>query len=138
MILCIAIGNSLRGDDGVAHRVLQLINAGEGVSLRKVVQLTPEIAADIATAQRVIFIDADPLCVKPRIEPVTHHALRRTPLAHGMSPAEVVSLANYFYGFASAAFLCRVPASNFDGSQELSPQAEAGARAAAHIVQKLL
>jgi Ni,Fe-hydrogenase maturation factor len=57
--LVIGIGNPLRGDDGVGRWLAQ--RAGRWLApaqLRTVQQLTPELAADIALASRVLFIDA--------------------------------------------------------------------------------
>ncbi|HXP48199.1 MAG TPA: hydrogenase maturation protease [Terriglobales bacterium] len=138
MVLCIAIGNALRGDDGVAHRALELIRTRAGVSLRSVVQLTPELGEEIATARSVIFLDADPLCVEPRIEAVAPDGLRVTPLTHAMTPAQVVAVARHLYGFKGQTFLCRVPAADFNDGPGLSQQAEEGARSAAEIAEKLL
>ena len=138
MILCIAIGNELRGDDGAAHRLLLLIGSRKGLAWRSVHQLTPELAAELASADRVLFLDADPLCAQPCIEPVVPDATRRAPLAHGMTPEEIVALARRLYGFAGAAFLCRVPAVDFEPGQVLSVMAETGVRSAVDTVQQFL
>ncbi|MEB3362613.1 MAG: hypothetical protein VKI42_10885 [Synechococcaceae cyanobacterium] len=57
--LVIGIGNPLRGDDGVGR---WLARRGElwlpQAQWRAVQQLTPELAADVAAAARVLFIDA--------------------------------------------------------------------------------
>lgn len=148
-VVCIAVGNSLRGDDGVAHRVLQLLqDSGHALPgqvfqnqacLRDVVQLTPELAIEIAGARTVIFIDADPGAAEPHLEPVPRDSLRRTPLTHGMTPAELVELAERWYSFTGAAFLCRVPAASFEGGEALSAQAtEAAAEAARRLREFLL
>ena len=42
--LVIAIGNTLRRDDGVAHHVSDLLNVHPDVETRAVLQLTPEMA----------------------------------------------------------------------------------------------
>jgi hydrogenase maturation protease len=138
-MVCIAIGNPLRGDDGVAHRVLELLGPRDGVLHRSVHQLTPDLALEISIARKVIFIDADPLCACPRVDPLPPNEFRRpSPLAHTMTAAEVVSLAHHLYGFAGAAFLCRVPAANFDGGEKLTLMAESGARSTAESLEKLL
>ena len=134
-VLCIAAGNSLRGDDGAAHRVLQLLMPSSGAKLRAVQQLTPELAAEIAGMQTVIFLDADCAAAEPRVERVGLSAPGGTPLAHGMAPAEVVRLAERLYGFRGTAFVCHLPAADFDGGETLSPRAEAGARAAAGMIE---
>jgi hypothetical protein len=52
LTLYIAIGNALRGDDGMAQRALELLQPGLGSVTRTVTQLTPELAAEIALAVR--------------------------------------------------------------------------------------
>ena len=153
MILCIAVGSSLRGDDNAGHRVLRLLeDAGLGgqsegrplevlsrkVVLRDVMQLTPELAAEIAHCGTVVFIDADPFSSDARVEPLPRNGSQRTPLTHGMTPAEVVELAERWYEFKGAAFLCRVPATRFEVGEELSEQACAAVRAAATRLQEFL
>lgn len=138
MVICIAIGNLLRGDDGVAHRALQLIAPSEHVQLREVFQLTPELASDIANAEAVIFLDADPASVAATLQEMEALPVARSPLAHKISPAEVLELARRLYGFAGQAFLCRIPAADFGHGQKLSAQAEAGAHAAARMIQQKL
>jgi hydrogenase maturation protease len=138
VVVCVAMGNSLRGDDGVAQRALQLIAPGGYVRLRQVCQLTPELAAEIAItgADTVFFLDADPSSTETTLEPVETRSTRGTPLAHSMSPAEVLELTRRLYGFAGEAFLCRIPAKYFEHGERLSPQAEAGAHAAAKMIQE--
>jgi hydrogenase maturation protease len=134
----IAVGNILRRDDGVAHRVLDLLGPRTGVSRRGVLQLTPEIAAEIANSGLVFFLDADPGAVRPYLAPVEADPGRRTPTAHSMTPAEVILLARHLYGFAGTASLCHLPAADLSEGRTLTPEAEAGARAAAHLITKEL
>lgn len=57
--LLIAIGNPLRGDDGVAGRLAE--QAGRlrpAMVVRSVQQLTPELSAELVLASRLLFIDA--------------------------------------------------------------------------------
>jgi hydrogenase maturation protease len=134
--LCIAIGNPLRRDDGVALSVVCYL-AASGLKVRDVLQLTPELAAEIGGASLVVFIDADPAATEPYIVPIQPSMVRGTPLAHAMTPAEVVCLAESLYGFTGAAFLCHVPAFDFDYGERLTPLAEVCARAAALLVEKI-
>lgn len=131
----IAMGNALRGDDGVALRVLELLEPAPGSLTRTVTQLTPELAAEIAPAKRVVFIDADPSSSRPQITPVDCSTLRSTPLAHALSPAELVRLAESLYGFAGQACICHVPAAVFDAGCRLSRRAEQGAIGAAELLR---
>jgi Ni,Fe-hydrogenase maturation factor len=125
-VLCIAIGNSLRGDDGVAHRIAAGIEPCEDVSVRGVLQLTPELALDVADAGTVIFIDADIDAKEAVIEPIDNGEIGGAPLVHSMRPAEVVWLARRLYGFTGQAYLCRVPVESFEG-EALTETAKVGA-----------
>lgn len=137
MIVCIAIGNSLRGDDAVAHRTLRLLALNDRVRLLGVFQLTPELAYEIAGADIVLFLDADPSAAEAtlvRIEPPRGG----TPLTHSIGAAEVVAIARRLYAFAGEAFLCCIPAMRFAHGEELTPQAEAVAQSAAKLIQESL
>ena len=126
--ILIAIGNTLRRDDGAAHRVLQLLGG-----TRAVVQLTPEIASEIGAFDRVMFIDADVNPGEPRIEPIAAAPVS-SPLAHVLTPAHVVMLSERLYGFRGNAFLCRIPGVDFGIGEGLSPQAEANVASAAALI----
>ena len=123
-VLCIAIGNSLRGDDGVAHRVAARMEPRDEVVTCGVFQLTPETAPEVARAETVVFLDADIDAREPAIEAVNACDVRGTPLAHSMTPREIVWLAKRLYGFAGQVKLNRLPVESFDG-EGLSEAAEA-------------
>jgi hydrogenase maturation protease len=135
-VLCIAIGNALRGDDGAGQRVLELLGHSDRVLMRSVVQLTPELAAEVAAFEIVLFIDADVACSDPHIESVSRGPIRGTPLTHAAAIFEVVGLAERIYGFSGASFICRVPARAFEIPEALSPVAEAGAHSAVDLIRK--
>lgn len=133
----IAIGNTLRRDDGAAHRVLELLGPVENVVMRSCQQLVPEMAEEIARAQTVVFIDADVSPGLPSLELVACGPVPKMPLAHAMKPAEVVALARELYFFRGTACVCRVPGVDFSEGCGLSPQAESNARAAAELLRSL-
>jgi Ni,Fe-hydrogenase maturation factor len=83
--LCIAVGNPLRADDGVADRVLDLLEPIVGAAFLRAQQLVPELSEEIARAQNVIFIDADVNPGPPHIEQIVPRELRGSPLAHAMT-----------------------------------------------------
>lgn len=56
--LVIGIGNPLRGDDGIGWRLAAQLPVGSGLVVRCCQQLTPELAADLALVERVLFLDA--------------------------------------------------------------------------------
>ena len=131
--LCIAVGNPLRGDDGVGRRVVELLESGLHVQ-----QLTPEIAEEIGRSDRVIIIDASINPGSPHLEPIAPREPRGSPLAHAMTPAEAVCLASSLFGFNGEAFICHVPGVDFDPGERLSAEAENNAHLAAEIVRVLL
>jgi hydrogenase maturation protease len=133
----LAIGNMLRGDDGVADHVADLLGARSGVDVRRVHQLTPELADEIAHATAVVFVDADPGATEARIERLVP-APQRSPFTHTVTAGELVILAEQLYGFQGVAYLCHVPAEKFTEGDSLSEVAEAGARAAVECVLALL
>ena len=133
----LAIGNTLRGDDGVAAHVADLLGARSGLDVRRVHQLTPELAEEIAHATAVVFVDADPGVTEARLERMVR-APQRSAFTHTVSPGELVLLAEQLYGFQGAAYMCHVPAENFTECDSLSAVAEEGARAAAQCVLALL
>jgi hydrogenase maturation protease len=135
--LVIAIGNTLRGDDGVAHRVADLLGGPPGVDVRRVHQLTPELGEELAQAKTVVFVDADVKAAMVRLEPLTAVS-QPAAITHTMSPNELVMLATRLYGFEGEAYLCRVPVQDFAPGSTLTPTAEAGALAAAKKVAELL
>jgi hydrogenase maturation protease len=138
MTLLIAIGNPLRGDDGVAERVLRLLDPADAVTLQSVHQLMPECACELMRSETVVFLDADPRVEEPHLEPVSPQPSRDKLLSHASTPAEVVSLAQQLFGFAGSAWLCRIPAREFEPGHRLSPLAEDAAHAAAQLLESQL
>lgn len=133
----LAIGNTLRGDDGAAAHVADLLGERSGVDVRRVHQLTPELAEEMAHATAVVFVDADPGAAEARLERLVP-APQRSPLTHTVTPGELVILAEQLYGFQGVAYLCRVPAEKFTEGDSLSEVAKSGALAAAQCVLALL
>jgi len=134
--LIVAIGNPLRGDDGVAHRVLELLPPHPGVLTRSVLQLTPEMADSFAGFDVVVLIDADVESGQLRIEPVGNDDARAT-LTHRTSPAAVVAFARRLFAFAGSAFLCHIPAEDFSPGAGLSAKSEAAAVEAARRLNEM-
>jgi hydrogenase maturation protease len=129
--LLIALGNSLRGDDGVAHRVLELL--GARVEARSVMQLTPELAAEIAGFDTVVFLDAAAGIQTVTMEDVPEPTAAAT-LTHVSRPAEIVALSTALFGFRGRALECRIPVADFTAGQQLSPLAEHFANEAAQLL----
>jgi len=137
LVLCIAIGNPLRGDDGVARRALQLLPSTEQIRLLEVIQLTPELASEIAAADAVIFLDSDSSIAEVTSEAVREYPTRSMSISHFMNPFELLEMARRLYSFAGEALLCRIPARQFEPGERLTRRAEDAARSAVKLVKEL-
>ncbi len=135
--LLIAIGNSLRHDDGAARHAAILLRASCDAEVRIKTQLTPETAAEFAGRDHVVFLDADAAAAKVSLEAV-RDVCSPASLTHTLGPREVVALARALYGFAGRAWLCRIPARDFSPTPGLSPRARSGAAEAARRLLRLL
>ncbi|SBO43392.1 hydrogenase maturation protease [Cyanobium sp. NIES-981] len=107
----VGIGNPLRGDDGVGALL------AEQAGGRSVHQLTPELAAELAPLQRVLFIDAwlapevAGATPSPRLDPLPVAARPGDgSTSHRLEPAELVAITAALYGRAPRAAWLRVPA----------------------------
>ena len=124
--LVIGIGNPLRSDDGVGWRLAEEV---DGLAVH---QLTPELAAELARVDRVLFVDAwqAPLVEagsgrpQPRLRPLP--ALGDTSggtlgCSHRLEPAELLALAAALYGAMPVAAELLLPAWGFAHGTGLSP-----------------
>ena len=137
--LGIAIGNPLRRDDGAAHHVPM----PAGFERRSLIQLSPEVAEEIALFDLVVFLDASATATEPGVEPVAEPArpTSGSPFTHVCSPSEIVALARRLFGFSGRAYLCHIPAQDFSTGEKLSARATRFAQEAAaeieHIAAKI-
>jgi hydrogenase maturation protease len=129
-----AIGNPWRGDDGVAHRVMQQLLPN--VAWVSVQQLTPELAAELAGAGQAVFVDADIQAAEASLERIEPSA----PLGgwtHHCAPETIVTLARAYFDFAGEAYLCRIPAYDFTPGDHLSEEAQHQAARAIALLRPL-
>ena len=124
--LIIGYGNELRQDDGAGPAVARLIGKMElpGVTVEACHQLLPEHAAHIATADRVIFVDAtrdgtDEISVR-RIDP------SRTPefSGHHCDPQELLYWCGEFAAGVPEAWFIHIPGADFGIGEGLSMHAD--------------
>ena len=134
--LLIACGNCWRGDDGVAHHVLDLLGPHSGAELRSVQQLLPEMAGEIAEVDVVVFLDAAVDCDRLSVEAVGEPEAPPA-LTHVSRPSEIVAVSRALFGFKGLAFQCRIPVADLATGQGLSPSAEGFAAEAARILLDL-
>jgi hydrogenase maturation protease len=124
-VLVIGIGNPLRGDDGLgwhaAERVQKEFSASE-VRVIRCHQLTPELATNVAEADRVIFIDvadADP----PGgvfVHEVVSASRAPAALTHNLNPSGLLEYTRTLYGATPNAFLIGINGESFEYSEQLS------------------
>jgi hydrogenase maturation protease len=140
-VLVIGYGNTLRGDDAVGPCVAEAAAAWsvEGVCTLSVAQLVPELAALIATARLVVFVDAcqGMPCETVAVERIVPEK-SKTPSGHSSDPAGLLGLAQSLYGRCPAAYLIAVPAAECGLKEGLSPVAQAGVRQALAVVNRLI
>ena len=122
--LVIGIGNPLRGDDGVGALL------AEPVGGRCVQQLTPELAAELAELEAVLFIDAwlAPAGAAPQLTAIA--PVDGAAGSHRLEPVQLLAISQVLYGRAPDAHLLRVPAYGFDHGTALSAELQAALPAA--------
>lgn len=122
--LLLACGNSLRQDDGVGLRIAEAAEHLFPASRLRIVaahQFTPEMAADLAATELVIFVDAS-VADEPgaiRVVPVAAGASPQD--THHLDPPALLAMAQAFCGHAPArAFALTIGACQFGYGEELS------------------
>ena len=139
--LIIGYGSTLRGDDGVGPRVIELIEARHppGVETLACHQLTPELADPISKARLVVFVDAaldvpDGLVRVNPVGPAPAHQV----MVHTASPQTLLHLASSVFGVCPPAWTVAVPVAEMGIGEQLSAVAERGAQAACQRIIELL
>jgi len=125
-VLVIGYGSTLRSDDGagpaVAHRVAEW--KIPGVTTLTPVQLTPELAADIAVHDLVLFIDAAPsnACPDVNVSRVGYTTADGTwgAIGHAGSPSTLMDTADCMYGRRPEAWQIAIPAFDLSVGETLS------------------
>lgn len=134
--ILVGCGNTLRGDDAIGIRAVEAFTASQklnGVDTLTCHQYTPELAAELARYERVLFIDAQTPACKPAnfpgkiclmdVEPVERP--NRNGISHHLDVSDLLNLTKVLFGQAPRATLLTVEAANFNLSEHLSPEIEA-------------
>jgi len=126
--LVIAIGNTLRGDDGIAARVVAAV--GNEIAASDVIvvqQLTIELAPVVAEASHVLFLDASVLLPPgdSELNPLPFDVEADSPFGHHLEPAALLFLARELFNATTSAALLSIGAADFDTPDKLSPQLSA-------------
>ncbi|MCM1982132.1 hydrogenase maturation protease [Lyngbya confervoides] len=125
--LVIGYGNTLRSDDGVGFWVAEQIAVRNWPQVRSLSlhQLLPELAADMAQADQVYFIDAWVGGSKPQLQQLA--ATPTTPTTdHGWTPESLMHLTKTLYGAEPLGYHLLIPAVQFDYGETQSAIAQAG------------
>ncbi|MCC6630011.1 MAG: hydrogenase maturation protease [Chloroflexi bacterium] len=143
--LVIGYGNPLRGDDGVGPAVATALAEMGGVDgmdliVLDPVQLTPELAVDVASAAAVIFVDAqvDEVAGMVRSAALTPGDAVTGAFSHAATPAGLLALARDLYGVVPPAWVVSVGAVSFAPGDGLSPAVAAAVPVAMAQVRRLL
>lgn len=131
--LVVGVGNTLRGDDGVAARVLSLLaqHPTRALTLRPTLSLVPELAVDIARHRQVIFVDADLRTESVTLERIGDEA--QPDGLHRVSPTTLVRYAREL-GFSGDAWVCRLPVAELGAGEQLSDRAASAASQAVALL----
>jgi hydrogenase maturation protease len=138
-LLVIGYGNELRGDDGVGPKTAMAVSEWHfpGVHTMVCHQLTPDLAAPIAAAQRVVFVDAT--ADSTGSVELRELAPAGTPqtMEHSANPSFLLGLTKEVFGRSPAAFLLTIPTQSMAFGEELSTQAIEGMQVAVEKIRSL-
>jgi hydrogenase maturation protease len=137
-VVVVGYGNELRRDDGLGPAVARTVASWgrPGVSAVAAHQLTPELAATLAGAERAWFVDARAddagagVCVGP-VEPRDGAG----PTGHALDPWRLLALTRAAFGRCPEAWLVTVPAADLGFGEGLSPGGEQGRVAALRLLE---
>ena len=143
--LVIGYGNTLRSDDGVGPQVAELVAAWQlpEVRSRVVHQLAPELAAEMAEVETVIFVDAaapDAVLTGVTVSSIDLSGTDPYPqrLGHTSDPRSLLFLTQHLYQARPTAYWVLLPTENLDFGEQFSPLAEAGIESALNEIRKIV
>ena len=130
--LVIGYGNPLRSDDAAGLHVARAVD-GPQFRVIETYQLTPELAEDISTYRRVIFVDCDvelaPGEVRvSTVEPTVHAD------THLQTPGDLLRLARDLYGASPLALLVGIGPATMELGETLSPAVAEAVGLAADLI----
>ena len=141
LTLVIGYGNTLRGDDGVGYLAAEQVAAWHWPQVRAIAchQLTPELAAEIAECDRVIFIDATVPGTQTTVQLQSLQATASASLdAHRSDPATLLQLTHQLFDQSPEAYHLLLPTAQMEFSETLSAIAQTGLEEALSTVRQLL
>jgi hydrogenase maturation protease len=138
--LVIGYGNDLRTDDGAGRWVADRLDelALEGVEVRSVSQLTPELALIVAGRDVVVFVDASVDTAELTIAEVDASMAGSGVMSHHGDPATLLTMAASVGPRPDRAYVVSIPASDLGMGLELTPATLAAAELAVTRIVDLL
>jgi hydrogenase maturation protease len=130
-ILVIGYGNTLRGDDGIGYQVAETVAEWQLPQVRSIAvhQLLPELAADIAEVEIVVFVDAVVAIDFPAPNIIIAPLVAgedATFSTHIITPQLLLGMTQKLYRATPVAYLLTIPAIDFTLGTTLSPLAIRG------------
>jgi hydrogenase maturation protease len=133
----IGYGNTLRGDDGAGWQIAAALQALAlpQLEVAAVHQLTPELAARLASADQVVFVDArhgmpgQPLALEP-----LQAGAPPPPFSHQLSPQALLLLSQELYGRQPQAWQLLIPGQTWAYREGVSAGAAAAMEEAMALV----
>lgn len=153
--LIIGYGNPDRQDDGVAWHILRALAlrmrlpapdsyedefpVNDRLDFAFTLQLTPEMAENIATYERICFVDAHTgdIPVPVQMIPVESE-FQRSPFTHHLTPQSLVSMCETLYQRKPDSALLSVRGHRFEFSRELSEETGALVPEAVNLITEWL
>jgi hydrogenase maturation protease len=139
-VLVLGYGNPGRRDDGVGPAIVEeLAGMGiPGVTAESDYQLSLEAAADLAEADKAVFVDAALEGPEPfQVRPLSPSATIRFS-THAFGPESLLAVCEEAYQRAPEALLVGVRGYEFDIAEGLSSRAQANSRAALEFITRLI
>jgi hydrogenase maturation protease len=149
-ILVIGYGNTLRCDDGAGQRVAEIVDGWDLPQVRSVAvhQLTPELAADLATVKLAIFVDVyisqDNCAVQVQdlnldLSPSEEIANCQLPMGHTAQPRSLLTLTQQVYGASPSSYWILIPGICFEFGESFSDVTNRGIEVALeHIILEMV
>jgi hydrogenase maturation protease len=142
--LVIGYGNTLRRDDALGCLIADKVRLWQrsGVRSMSLPQLTPELAAELAAAGAVVFVDARNCSLSSQtgvqVEPLLPRGHDLASLAHALTPSFLLKLCQAAFGHCPIAWQVSVPGSDFSFGEGLSDMADRGMGQAIGLIESLL
>lgn len=138
--LLIGYGNDLRSDDGAGRVVADRIESMEipGVEVRSVMQLTPELALDIACVDQVVFVDASVDVAETTISEVAAVTRPGGAMTHHNTPGSLLDMTAMVGRTPRRAVAISIPVTELSLGTELTPMTELAVEQAVSMVLDVL